>query len=299
MQFLVDIILWILTSIAKLYELLVPSSKPLKKSLSGQVVLVTGGGGGIGRELALRFAENGCILALWDIATRPNEETAELCRDMGVMAKAYTVDICDRHAVYETARLVERDLGPVDILVNNAGLINFKPFLESDDEKLSKLLDVNAKSLFWTTKAFLPRMIEQGRGHLVCICSVAGLIGSPVLVDYTASKHAAFGFMEALQHQMLDQGHNYIKFTTACPIYVNTPMLTQYENAKKLQPWLEPDYVADEIISAIRTEKRVLILPNTAALVYGLKGILPWDTYTNIILSRHRNNEKEAESKVR
>lgn len=75
------------------------------------------------------------------------------------------------------------------------------------------------------TKAFLPQMLKKGSGHLISLSSVAGLIGAPDLVDYSASKFGVFGFMEALEHQLIHQGHLGIDFTTVCPIYVQTPML--------------------------------------------------------------------------
>ncbi|KAH7728613.1 retinol dehydrogenase 10-like protein-like protein [Aphelenchoides avenae] len=214
----------------------------------------------------------GCRLALWDICEDANEETATICRSLGAKATSYVVDITKREQVYEIAKRVKEDQGRVDILVNNAGLLNPTAFLDTDDERMDKLLDVNAKSLFWTTKAFLPEMLAQGSGHLVCVCSVAGIIGSPVLVDYSASKFAAFGFMEALQHQMALIGHDFIQFTTACPIYVRTPMIEEVEMHDARLPILKPDYVAEKIVRAVRANKRVIMLPKKIYWLYAAKG---------------------------
>ncbi|KAH7726495.1 short-chain dehydrogenase/reductase family 16C member 6-like protein [Aphelenchoides avenae] len=298
LKLFVTVFVVVAAQILKLYEKIVRPWRR-QKDISGKVVVLTGAGGGIGRELAKRLAHNGCVLALWDIATTNNEATARMCHEMGVKAHAYTVDISDRQQVYATAKRVREDLGPVDILVSNAGVINFTPFLQSDDEKMSRLIDVNAKSLMWAAKAFVPDMLERGSGHLVCVSSVAGVIGSPLLVDYSMSKFAASGFMEALQHQLGDQGYNCINFTTFCPIYIRTPLLDTCEYAEQLHPLLEPDFVADEIVYALRTNARLVILPKTARVIYALRGIISWEMFQSLILSRHRKKADGQKSAKR
>jgi all-trans-retinol dehydrogenase (NAD+) len=269
-----------------LYRNVTPSSWQKQKEISGQLVLVTGAGGVIGRELARKFAELGCRLVLWDVSEAANEETANICRKIGADAIAYVVDITNREAVYETAKRVRKDMGIVDVLLNNAGLLNPTTFLETDDTKMDRMIDVNIKALLWTTKAFLPDMIQQGFGHLVCVSSVAGVIGSPILVDYSASKFAACGFMEALQHQLTALGHTCIHFTTACPIYVRTPLIDEVEMSDTRLPILKPDYVAKRIISAIRRNDRMLMLPRKIYWLYAGKGILPWNLYSSLVLHR-------------
>jgi all-trans-retinol dehydrogenase (NAD+) len=275
------------TSLARsLYRNVTPSSWQKQKEISGQLVLVTGAGGVIGRELARKFAELGCRLVLWDVSEAANEETANICRKIGADAIAYVVDITNREAVYETAKRVRKDMGIVDVLLNNAGLLNPTTFLETDDTKMDRMIDVNIKALLWTTKAFLPDMIQQGFGHLVCVSSVAGVIGSPILVDYSASKFAACGFMEALQHQLTALGQTCIHFTTACPIYVRTPLIDEVEMSDTRLPILKPDYVAKRIVNAIRRNDRMLMLPRKIYWLYAGKGILPWNLYSSLVLHR-------------
>src|SRR5207249_2932649 len=86
-----------------------------------------------------------------------------------------------------------RDVGPIDILVNNAGVVSGRTLLEARDDDILRTFDVNTLALFWTTRAFLPAMLERGTGHVVTIASAAGLVGTSRLVDYCASKHAAVG----------------------------------------------------------------------------------------------------------
>lgn len=145
------------------------------------------------------------------------------------------VDVTNRKTVYQAANEIRQNFGQIDILINNAGVLNPFPFLESDDEKMSQLIDVNVKSLFWTTKAFLPGFIEQGHGHIVTMGSIASIFGAPTLVDYGASKFAAFGFMESLCYQLHEQGHMKIKFTTICPYYVRTPLI---DKLRFFLPWV-------------------------------------------------------------
>ncbi|XP_016063200.1 PREDICTED: epidermal retinol dehydrogenase 2 isoform X1 [Miniopterus natalensis] len=158
-------------------------SKP-RKSVAGEIVLITGAGSGIGRLLALMFARLGAVLVLWDINQDRNEETCSMARDAGATrACAYTCDCSRREDVYRVAHQVKKEVGDVSILINNASIVTGKKFLDCPDELMEKSLDVNFKAHLWTYKAFLPAMIANAHGHLVCISSSAGLIGVNGMAD--------------------------------------------------------------------------------------------------------------------
>lgn len=161
--------------------------KPIqRKSIRGQNVLITGSGHGLGREMALRFAANGANLVLIDINQENNEKVRkEIVREHPQLkVLAYSVDIRNEANVEQMAKNCVRDLGEIDILVNNAGIVQCKPFLDLSTQLIERTFQVNVLAHMWTIKHFLPAMLTKGRGHIVAISSIAGLIGNKYLTDY-------------------------------------------------------------------------------------------------------------------
>ncbi|CAD5208276.1 unnamed protein product [Bursaphelenchus xylophilus] len=291
-RYVLEVFRWIffvIYSIGRgIFRTIVPNSVLRKKSLNGKTILLTGAGGGIGRELAKQLAEQDARLVLWDLSSVGNDETAQICQKIGAKVYCQTVDVTDRKAVYRAADELRNDFGEPDILINNAGVLNASPFLECNDDKMSKLIDVNTKSLFWVTKAFLPKMVDRGSGHVVTLASIAAILGAPLLVDYAASKHAAFGFMQSLQLQLQLMKAPPIAFTTICPYYTTTPMINDLKSqiVDSRFALLTSEYVAKKTIEAIRLEQRVLIMPNEMAAFYSIFSLLPWNLGESIILRR-------------
>lgn len=121
------------------------------KDVTDELVLITGSGSGIGRLTAIKFAEKGANLVLWDINGNGIDETAKLVREKGTKAYTYSVDVTDREAVYKTASKVKEEVGIVTILVNNAGIVQGKPILEMNDRQVEKTMNVNALSHIWVS----------------------------------------------------------------------------------------------------------------------------------------------------
>lgn len=123
-------------------------------------------------------------------------------------------------------------------------------------------MDVNINAHFWTTRAFLPDMIQRKSGHIVTIASMAGHVATPGLSDYSASKFAAVGFNESLRVELKKKGHKGIYTTSICPFFINTGM---FEGVKSrwgfLMPILDQDYVADRIVTAIIKNEEEVVLP--------------------------------------
>ncbi len=224
-------------------------------------VLITGAGRGIGRLLAGKIADRGACVILWDIDEAALADVGREIEGRGHRVGTYRCDVSDADAIDATARHVLDDWGPVDILINNAGIVTGKPILESQDAEIRRTFDVNTLAHFWTVRAFLPGMLERGSGHIVTVASAGGLVAAPKLSDYSASKFAAVGFDEALRMELAGAGHE-IKTTVVCPYYVSTGM---FEGVKTrfswLLPILEPEYVADRIVKAIRKNRRRLLMP--------------------------------------
>jgi len=242
--------------------------------IAGSTALVTGGGMGIGRLMALKLAARGARIVLWDIDPQALERVKEELTRSGRTVWAYQCDVSDRRAVYRTAERTLEEAGPVHILINNAGVVSGKPLLSCRDEQIERTFAVNTLALFWTTRAFLPAMIRQGRGHLVTIASAAGIYAPPGLVDYDASKFAAFGFDEALRGEI--RKHRLpIKTTVVCPFYIDTGMFAGVKTKwPRLLPILEEGYAAVRIVRAIARDRPRLYMPPIVYTVPALR-LLP------------------------
>ncbi|KFV01718.1 Short-chain dehydrogenase/reductase family 16C member 6, partial [Tauraco erythrolophus] len=237
---------------------------PRKKTFAGEIVLITGSANGIGRQIAINFAPLGATLVLWDIDDEGNKETSRLAQKNGAKRVfAYHCDCSNREEVYEQADKVRREVGDVTILINNAGILLGKMFCDIPDADFEKTLRVNFLSQVWTCKAFLPAMMTCNRGHLVSTASVAGLLGVHRMSDYSASKFAVIGMMEALNSELHHTGKRGIKITIVCPYFINTELAKGFQTQNCILPVYHAEYVASKIMDAIRKEKFYLIMPLT------------------------------------
>ncbi|NWU40508.1 RDHE2 dehydrogenase, partial [Hylia prasina] len=246
-----------------------------KKSFAGEIVLITGSANGIGRQVALKLAPLGVTLVLWDIHDEGNKETSRLAQENGAnRVFVYHCDCSSREDVYEQADKVRKEVGDVTILINNAGILIGKTFCELTDEDFEKTFRINFFSQVWTCKAFLPAMVASNRGHLVSTASGAGLLGLYRLSDYSASKGAVIGMMEAINSELYHGGKRGIKTTIICPYFVSTKLSKGFKSTPCLFPVYDPEYAASRIVDAIKKEKFYLIMP-PAVYSLGLKTFLP------------------------
>ncbi|XP_041268688.1 epidermal retinol dehydrogenase 2 [Onychostruthus taczanowskii] len=268
------IVLLVYYLLESLVFLVVPGRK---KNVSGEIVLITGAGSGIGRLLALKFASLGATVVLWDINQEGLNCTVRLAREKGAgRVHSYVCDCSKRQDVYRLADQVKKEVGDVSILINNAGIVIGKRFLDSPDSLVEKTMEVNTMAHFWTYKAFLPAMIAANHGHLVSIASGAGLCGTSQASDYCASKFAAVGFAESVDTEMRALRKTGVKTTTVCPYVINTGMFDGVKSKwPHVLPVLEPEYVAERIISAVRQNQEVLFIPRIIYVFYFLKSFLP------------------------
>ncbi|XP_007531587.1 epidermal retinol dehydrogenase 2 [Erinaceus europaeus] len=280
MQLAADLLMFIGKSVYTFLESIILALVPNPgKNVAGEIVLITGAGSGLGRLLALQFSRLGSVLVLWDINTEGNAETCKMAQEAGARRVfAYTCDCSKREDIYRVAEQVKKEVGDVSILINNAGIVTGRSFLQCPDDLMEKSFDVNFKAHLWTYKAFLPAMIANNHGHLVCISSSAGLVGTNGLADYCASKFAAFGFAESVFLETVCQKQNGIKTTIVCPFFIKTGMFEGCTSRFCLLPILEPEYAVKKIIDAILQEKTYLYLPRFLYFVMFLKSILPIKT---------------------
>lgn len=270
--FVIDLIyfLWkaILLCLQSVFSIVFP---PPKKSVNGEIILITGGGHGLGRELAILFAKHGAQVVVWDINEELNRQTAEDIKTFGGSAYAYRCDVSSREDVAKVAQQVKEDVGYVTMLINNAGILHCRPLLMLNHQQIQRTMEVNTMAHFWTIREFLPSMIEMKKGHIVCISSLAGRVGFPNLTDYCASKFAVAGLMTSLCEEMRFYKHSYINFTTVHPVIINTGMA---HKPRVKHPWLCPILetadAAQAIVDSILRNEKLLYLPRASIHVWRL-----------------------------
>ncbi|XP_026879720.1 short-chain dehydrogenase/reductase 3b [Electrophorus electricus] len=246
-----------------------------RRNLSGDVVLITGGGRGIGRHLAREFARCGAKkLILWGRTEKCLKETCEEIALLGTECHYFVCDVANREEVYNQAKVIREKVGDVTILVNNAAVVHGKSLMDSDDDALLKSQHINTMGQFWTTKAFLPRMLELQNGHVVCVNSILSLSPIPGTIDYCTSKASSLAFMESLALGLLDCPG--VGCTTVLPFHTNTEMFQGMRvRFPRLFPPLKPEMVAQRTVDAVRTGTAFIYLPWTMHILVILKSILP------------------------
>ena len=194
--------------------------------LADKSALITGGGRGIGRAVALAFAREGARVAL---LARTESEVARVAEEIqqahGVAATFRACDVADAGDVARAfAAVGETFGGGVDILVNNAGIAESAPFVKTDDELWQRHLAVNLSGTFYCTRAALPAMLARGWGRVINVASIAGKTGAPYVAAYAASKHGVLGLTRSVALEVATKG---VTVNAICPGYVDTDMTTR------------------------------------------------------------------------
>ena len=232
--------------------------------LKNRLALLTGGGRGIGRAIALAYAAEGADVVVAARTVAQVESVArEITNQFPVKALALSCDVSDVGSVEEMFKQAEQSFGrSPDILVNNAGIAESAPITKTDDALWQKHLAINLSGSFYCTRAALPAMIDRSWGRIINIASIAGKTGAPYIAAYSASKHGMLGLTRSTALEVAAKG---ITANAICPGYVDTEMTTRgVENITK-----KTGRSADEAMAAIRKmspQNRLVTSEEVAAL---------------------------------
>jgi 3-oxoacyl-[acyl-carrier protein] reductase len=189
--------------------------------LANQIAVVTGAGRGIGRAIALKFANEGADVVVVSRTQENSEKVANEIAALGKKAWAFAVDVADSAAVSAAAEKILADCGKVDILVNNAGVTRDGLLMRMSDADWDTVLNTNLKGAFHFTRAFFRSFAKQRAGRILNITSVIGLIGNPGQSNYAASKAGLIGFTQSVARELAGRG---VTVNAIAPGFIETDM---------------------------------------------------------------------------
>jgi 3-hydroxybutyrate dehydrogenase len=228
--------------------------------LQNKLALITGGGRGIGRAIALAFKQEGARVA---VAARTKEQVEQVVAELGGDSVALVCDVSKVENVSEMFQSVVAKFGRgPDIMVNNAGIAESATITKTDDELWDRHLAINLSGTFYCMRAALPPMLERGWGRIINIASIAGKTGAPYIAAYSASKHGVLGLTRSVALEAAAKG---VTVNAICPGYVDTDMTTRgIENISKRTN--RPPQDALDAIKKMSPQNRLVTPEEVAAL---------------------------------
>ena len=203
------------------------------KLLEGRVALVTGAGRGIGKAIAVRFAQEGANVAFTDLAVNEAvEETVKELEALGVKVKAYASNAANFDETHDVVKQIVEDFGRIDILVNNAGITKDGLMMRMSEAQWDAVINVNLKSAFNFIHAVTPIMAKQRGGSIINMSSVVGVSGNAGQCNYSASKAGMIGLAKSIAKEMGPRG---IRANCIAPGFIITEMTNQLSQEIKDQ----------------------------------------------------------------
>lgn len=238
-------------------------------SFKGKAVWITGASSGIGEALAHEFSRSGARLIISSRRKEELERVKSACQALGAAAvEILPLDLAQVNTLPLTADAAIQIYGQIDILINNGGVSQRSLAKDTAIEVDRRIFEINYFGTITLTKQLVPHFIARGSGHFVTVTSVTGKIGTPYRSSYAGSKHALHGFFDSLRAELWKENPN-ILVTLICPGWTNTNLsLTalmgdgsaQGKKDETHEHGLTPEFVATEILQAIRSKKRELLV---------------------------------------
>ncbi|QDK99361.1 SDR family NAD(P)-dependent oxidoreductase [Acinetobacter tandoii] len=260
------------------------------KTFNNKVAAVTGAGSGIGQQLALLLAKQGCHLSLSDINEQGLAKTVELLKDSNVRVTTKKLNVADREAMREWAEETVKDHGSVNMIFNNAGVALGSTVEGASYDELEWIVGINFWGVVYGTKEFLPLIKQTGDGHIINISSLFGLTAQPTQSAYNATKFAVRGFTESLR-QELDIENCGVSALCVHPGGIRTNIandarmndslrslgMNPEKSARTFNKLLRipPEEAAREILNAVQKDKRRVLIGNDAKSLDLIQRILP------------------------
>ena len=232
-------------------------------TLAGRRAVVTGAGRGIGRSIALALAQAGADVAVTARTQAELETLVAEIQALGRRSLAVCCDVTQPEQVGHMAETLLAGLGGLDILVNNAGNAGSHKFLNHPDELWHRMLAINLTSVYYVTKAFAPALIDQRRGRIITVASIASRVGDRYIAAYTAAKHGVLGLTRALAAELLPYT---ITVNAICPGYVDTPMTDASIANIVARTGMQPAQ-AREALEKMSPQHRLMMPEEVAAIV--------------------------------
>lgn len=209
--------------------------------LDDKITLVTGAGSGIGEAVAILFAKAGAFVAVIDQDEAAAQKTAQTIIENGGQSKAIHLDVTDEEGCVDVAESIQEEFGHIDVLVNNAGIGHVGTILETEGEDLDRMYSVNVRGVFNMTKAVLTDMVGSGKGNIINLASIGGVVAVKDRLAYCTTKFAVVGFTKCIA---LDHAAEGIRCNCICPGRVETPFVSA-----RLKEYPDPEKAYKEMAS--------------------------------------------------
>jgi len=256
------------------------------RAFEGAVAIITGGASGIGKALAEALAERGCEVVVADLQTELAEDTAGALRARGSRATASHLDVTDFAAVSRLVQETVRQCGRLDYMFNNAGIGILGEVRDHTIEDWYRIIDVNLRGVVNGVAAAYRVMLAQGFGHIVNTASVQGLVPTPLMASYGATKHAVVALSNSLRIEAAPAG---IRVSVICPGVIRTPLLhggrygkvllpaseeSQRAYFERLRP-MDPTRFARRVLTRVARNDALIIVPAWYKVMWWLNRASP------------------------
>lgn len=200
-----------------------------------RVVLITGGNGGIGLGMAQHFRQKGDRIIILDLSQKPSKEALNVTSSSG--GGYWRCDVTNKKETEKVIADIVSVIGPVDVLINNAGVLKVHSFIETPEEDLDLMFDVNVKAIYFVTQSIVQSMIDRNQGVIINMASMGGKEGAPGQSAYCASKGAV---IELTRVMAMEFGSYNIRVNCLCPGIIETEMGRKNLNDPEvIQSWIK------------------------------------------------------------